>query len=57
MAFAGIDGVSVDPGITGDGMTEAADSMASAAGRNLLSALHSVANRDAMARRDVLVAP
>jgi hypothetical protein len=57
MAFGGIDGVSVDPKLTDDGMSPADGILATVAGQNLLSALHNVVHRDDLARRDELVAP
>lgn len=56
MAFAGIEGVSNDPGIKAAGMSAPDDIMASVAGQNLLAALHSVVRRDDIARRDELMA-
>ncbi|QJR37617.1 BLUF domain-containing protein [Gemmatimonas groenlandica] len=51
MAFAGIDGVSVDPQLQHDGMHDLAGIMAQDAGQNLLASLHSVVHRDDLARR------
>ena len=53
MAFAGISGVSHDPGLEDEGMGSADDVMATVAGRNLLAALHSVVHRDDVARREL----
>ena len=57
MAFAGIDGVSNDPGLDASGMSVRGDILATDAGRNLLSALHGVVHRDELARREALTAP
>jgi hypothetical protein len=51
MAFAGIDGVSVDPRIDADGMGPVEGILALEAGKNLLASLHSVVHRDDIARR------
>ncbi len=51
MAFAGIDGVSVDPCIDADGMGPVEGILALEAGKNLLASLHSVVRRDDIARR------
>ena len=51
MAFAGIDGVSVDPRIAGEGMTRPDHIMTTDAGRDLLAMLHDVVHRDELARR------
>jgi hypothetical protein len=56
MAFGGIDGVSVDPGTTADGMIHADNILATVPGQNLLTALRSVVHRDDLARRDEAVA-
>ncbi|MBC7844014.1 MAG: BLUF domain-containing protein [Gemmatimonadaceae bacterium] len=50
MAFAGIDGVSATPTVTGDGMLAADDILSSDAGQNLLAALRSVVHRDELGR-------
>jgi hypothetical protein len=55
MAFAGLDGISVDPKIDADGMRAHDDILTTAAGQNLLAALRSVVQRDDMARRDEAV--
>jgi hypothetical protein len=57
MAFGGIDGVSVDPGINAEGMGPVDGILALQAGTNLLAALRSVVHRDDLARRDELSAP
>jgi hypothetical protein len=54
MAFGGIDGVSVDPGVGGDGMGPADGILATDAGKHLLAALRSVVHRDDLARREAL---
>jgi hypothetical protein len=51
MAFAGIDGVSIDPGLRDSGMSTPAEISATDAGVNLLAALHSVVHRDDLARQ------
>ena len=53
MAFAGISGVSQDPGIQAECMGTTDDVMATVAGRNLLAALQSVVHRDDVARREL----
>lgn len=52
MAFGGIEGVSVDPGINAPGMGPADGILALEAGNNLLLALRRVVHRDDLARRD-----
>jgi hypothetical protein len=56
MAFAGVDGVSIDPGLTGDAAACADAILASAAGQNLLAALRGVVHRDDLGRRGALTA-
>jgi hypothetical protein len=51
MAFGGIDGVSCDPQLQGDGMSPADGILATVAGQNLLLALRNVVHRDDLARR------
>jgi len=57
MAFGGIDGVSVDPGIDADGIGPVDGILAMQAGANLLAALRSVVHRDDLARRDEHATP
>jgi hypothetical protein len=52
MAFAGIDGVSVDPTPRTDGIATVSDILATQAGQSLLAALRNVVHRDDLARRD-----
>ena len=52
MAFAGVDGVSVDPNINAEGMEPLDNIMATEAGQNLLASLRSVVRRDDLGRRD-----
>jgi hypothetical protein len=56
MAFGGIDGVSCDPQLQGDGMSPADGILATVAGQNLLLALRNVVHRDDLARRDEIAA-
>jgi hypothetical protein len=52
MAFGGIVGVSVDPGLRADGMGPVDDILTRPAGQNLLASLRSIVHRDDLARRD-----
>jgi hypothetical protein len=52
MAFAGIDGVSIDPTPRNAGIAAVADILATPVGQSLLAALRSVVHRDDLARRD-----
>jgi len=51
MAFAGIEGVSVDPKLQSEGMGEHGNILSTEGGRQLLAALHSVVHRDDAGRR------
>ena len=55
MAFGGIDGISVDPKLSSDGMCQVDDILATLAGQDLLAALRGVVHRDELARRDTAV--
>lgn len=57
MAFGGIEGVSLDPGLQNSGKRQVDDILTTAEGQNLLSALRSVVHRDDIARRDAHDAP
>jgi hypothetical protein len=51
MAFGGIDGVSAQAQLEGDGISPVDDILTREAGANLLAALRSVVRRDDLARR------
>lgn len=51
MAFGGIDGVSIDPQLGGQGMDQADTILTTDAGQQLLASLHSVVRRDDLGRQ------
>lgn len=51
MAFGGIDGVSIDPQLGGQGMEQAGTILATDAGKQLLASLHSVVRRVDLGRQ------